>query len=140
MAVQAFKPGLKDGIPVPVTVNVEINFRIARARGESGWALSRAVFNPPEGATRPVLTLAPYPPPDKTPAFTTTGPNGSVVISFDVDPNGIAADLHIEKSSNPALESEAIRIVRGWQFRPGIKDGQPVSVPCTLEFVEGNVP
>jgi hypothetical protein len=36
-------------------------------------------------------------------------------------PNGTAENLHIEKSSDPALDSEVIRIVRGWQFRPGMK-------------------
>jgi TonB family protein len=123
-----FRPGLKDGMPVPVGVNVEINFRLLEERG--AWALSRAAFNPPEGAARPVLTSASYPPVD-----TTSGPNRSVAISFDVNPDGMAENLHIEKSSGPGAESEVIRIVRGWQFRPGIKDSQPVSVPCTLEFI-----
>lgn len=116
-------------------VEVEVNFRLSRERG--AWALSRAVFHPPEGATRPVITVAPYPP---ISICTPAGRTGNAAISFDVDPNGIAENLHIEKSSDPALESEVIRIVRGWQFRPGMKDGQPVSVPCTLEFIEGNVP
>jgi len=128
-----FNPGLKDGMPVPVLINVEINFRLVRARGV--WSLARAAFNPPTGALRPVLTLAPYPP-----VYTANRRNGSVTISFDVNPNGAAENLHIEKSSDPALESEAIGILRGWQFRPGTKDGQPISVPCTLEFVEGEDP
>src|SRR5580692_3196427 len=130
MEVQA---RLKDGMPVPVMVDIEVNFRLSRDRG--AWSLARAVFNPPEGAARPVLTMAPYPP-----IYTPAGRTGSVAISFDVNPNGTAENLHIEKSSDPALESEVIRIVRGWQFRPGMKAGRPVSVPCTMEFVEGNVP
>jgi TonB family protein len=128
-----FTPGLRDGMPVAVVVEVEVNFRLGRGRGE--WALTRAVFNPPAGASRPVVTMAPYPA-----IYTPAGRTGSVSISFDVDPSGIAENLHIEKSSNAALESEVIRIVRGWQFRPGMKAGRPVSVPCTMEFVEGNVP
>jgi hypothetical protein len=56
MAVQ---PGLKDGMPAPVAARIEINFRVARAPGES-WTLSRAVFNAPDGTTRPVLTQAPH--------------------------------------------------------------------------------
>jgi TonB family protein len=126
-----FKPGMKDGMPVPVLVGVEVNFRLLVERG--AWALSRAVFTTPERAARPVLTLAPYPD-----IYTPAGQTGSVALSFDVEPNGEAANLHIENSSSPALESEVIRIVRGWRFRPGIKDGQTVSVPCTLEFVKEN--
>jgi len=132
-----FKPGIKDGMPVAVAVNVEVNFRL---QGGSRWFLSRAVFNSPEGTTRPFLLQAPYPPDMNTPADINNGPNGSVAISLDVEPDGIPANLHIEKSSNTALESEVIRIVRGWQFRPGMKDGQPVPVRCTLEFAEGKVP
>jgi len=126
-----FKPGLKDGMPVPVMVNIEVTFRLLR---NSAWALTRAVFNPPVGATRPVITKAPYPA-----IYKPAGQTGSVAISFDVDPNGTAENLHIETSSDPALESEVIRIVRGWKFRPGMKGGQPVAVPCTMEFVEGEV-
>jgi TonB family protein len=128
-----FKPGLKDGAAVPVMVEVEVSFRLGRGRGE--WVLTRAVFNPPAGASRPVVTVAPYPD-----IYTPTGRTGDVAISFDVGANGIAENLHIEKSSARALESEVIRIVRGWKFLPGMKDGQPLSVPCTMEFVEGDVP
>jgi TonB family protein len=127
-----FQPGLKDGTPIAVAMNAEMNFRLLlEGRGE--WVLSRALFAIPEGTTRPVLTAAPYPP-----AYATTGPNGSVTISFDVDPKGMTSNLHIERSSNPALESEVISIVRGWRFQPGVKDGEPVSVRCTMEFVKGN--
>jgi TonB family protein len=126
-----FRPGLKDGMPVPVMVTVEINFSVLR---DSAWALTRAVFNPPEGATRPVITKAPYPD-----IHAPAGQTGSVTVSFDVDPNGVAENLHIEKSSDPALESGVIRIVRWWKFRPGMKDGRPVAVPSTMEFVEGDI-
>lgn len=127
-----FKPGLRDGVPVPVSVDVEVHFALALG-GE--WSLARAVFNPPEGATRPVLTQAPYPP-----IYTPTGQTGSVAVSFDIGPNGVPTNLRIGKSSSLAAESEVTHVVRGWQFQPGIKDGQPVSVRCTMEFVEGNVP
>jgi TonB family protein len=93
-----FKPGIKDGIPVPVAVNVEVNFRLLR---ESRWFLSRAVFNPPEGTIRPFVKQAPYPPYTNTPAEIKNGPNGSVALSFDVDSGGMTENLHIEKSSNP---------------------------------------
>lgn len=126
-----FKPGVKDGIRVPVMVDIQFDFRNIR---DSVWALARAVFNPPGGATRPVVTQAPYPS-----FYKPTGQTGSVIISFDVSPNGVAENLHVVKSSSPAAESEVIRIVRGWQFQPGMIDGKPISVPCTMEFFEGNV-
>jgi TonB family protein len=127
-----FKPGLKDGKPVSVRVDMETNYRLAFERG--AWVLSRAVFRPPEGVARPVLTLAPYPS-----IYIPTGETGAVGISFDINPDGVTENLHIESSSSPAAEREVIGIVRGWQFRPSVKDGQPVPVRCTLEFARGNV-
>jgi TonB family protein len=126
-----FKPGEKDGVPVSVAMEAEMNFRLSVGRGE--WSLSRALFDLPEGTTRPRLTAAPYPS-----TYAATSPNGSVTISFDVDPKGVTANLHIEAFSNPALESEAISIVRGWRFQPGARNGEPASVRCTMEFVKGN--
>lgn len=128
-----FKPGLKDGAPVPVSVNVEVRFAFLTNRG--AWIPSSVVFDSPAGATRPVLTSAPYPP-----MYSPTGETGSVALSFDVATTGEATNLHIIKSSGPAAESEVIRIVRGWQFRPAIKDGHPVPVRCTMEFAIGNHP
>jgi TonB family protein len=97
------------------------------------WALTRASFAPGQGTTRPVLISAPYPQADAA-----TGPDGFVTISFDVDLDGQTANLHIDKSSSPAQESEVINIVRGWQFRPGDKNGATESVRGTMEFVKGN--
>ena len=128
-----FKPGLKDGMPVPVSVDIEVHF--AFITDPRAWTPTRVTFDSPEGTARPVLTSAPYPD-----MYSPTGETGSVALSFDVVTTGEAANLHIIKSSAPVAESEVIRIVRGWQFRPAIKDGQPVSVRCTLEFTKGNHP
>lgn len=128
-----FKPGLKDGLAVPVSVDVEVSFAFNTDR--RAWTPSRMIFDLPEGTARPVLTSAPYPP-----MYSATGETGSVTLSFDVAPDGAAASLHIIKSSGMAAESEVIRIVRGWQFRPAVKNGHPVSVRCTMEFAKGNHP
>jgi len=128
-----FKPGVKDGMPVPVSVNVEVDFRLLTDPG--AWTPTRVAFDSPDGTARPILTAAPYPP-----MYAATGETGSVALSFDVFPDGAPANLHIIKSTSPAHESEVIRIVRGWQFQPAIKDGQPVTVRCTMEFAKGNHP
>jgi TonB family protein len=127
-----FKPGLKDGTPVPVSVDVEVSFRLLTDPG--AWSPSRVTFDSPEGTARPILTAAPYPP-----MYSAIGATGSVALSFDVASTGAATNLHIIKSSDPASESEVIRIVRGWQFQPAVKDGRPVSVRCTMEFAKGNL-
>ncbi len=113
-----FNPGLKDGLPVAVAMGAEMNFQLPLRHGE--WALSGALFAPAEGTSRPVLMAAPYPP-----AFKSIVQDGSITISFDVDENGLTANLHIEESSNHALENEVISVVREWRFNRALKtDGR----------------
>ena len=130
-----FKPGLKDGMPVSVSVDVEVSFRLLT--DPRAWDLSRVVFDSPEGTARPVLTSAPYPD-----MYSPTGETGAVALSFVVDPTGAATNLHIIKSSSMTAESEVSRIVRGWQFRPAMKDGQPTvsgSMPPWSFRAKGNL-
>jgi TonB family protein len=64
--------------------------------------------------------------------------HGTVTVSLDIPPEGVPENLRAEKSSNPALENEAISIARGWRFGPAKQDGNPIPVHCTLDFVVSN--
>lgn len=132
-AVQAisewkFKPGMKDGMPVAVAATIEVNFHLD---AHSIWRPTRANFMTPQGATRPTLIEAPYP------ADFGSNLNDSVAVQFDVDDNGIPINLRAQSPSGSKLETEAVDIVSGWRFQPGIKDGKPVSVPAEFDFVHG---
>ena len=63
--------------------------------------------------------------------------NDSVAVQFDVDDNGIPINLRAQSPSGPKLETEALAIVSGWRFRPGMKDGKPISVPSAFDFAHG---
>ncbi len=69
------------------------------------------------------------------------GRKATVTLSFDVDEHGRPVNLQVQNMSDAAWGAEAIDLVRYWQFQPGAKDGDPVSVPCTLNLVwgEGNL-
>ncbi len=43
----------------------------------------------------------------------------------------------VERSSAVGLESEALSMIRGWEFSPAIKDGRPLSMSATVELVFG---
>ena len=60
-----------------------------------------------------------------------------ITLQFDVDENGIPANFQVLAASAPLWGDEAIALVRNWRFAPGIKDGKPVTVPCTLDLVWG---
>lgn len=58
---------------------------------------------------------------------------GTVVLSVDIDPQGIATNIEVARSVEPGLDQKAIESVRQWRFRPGMKDGAPVTVRATIE-------
>lgn len=52
---------------------------------------------------------------------------GRVIVRFVVEKNGAIGDISILKSIHPALDNEAIRIVKRMpRWRPGKNNGQPV--------------
>lgn len=124
-----FMPGIKNGVPVPATATVEVSVGLS----DPGWNLTRAEFDTPAGAYRPVLIRAPYPSLSRL-----DEKHGTVTVSLDVSREGSVEHLRVEKSSNPALEDEAMKIARDWKFRPATQDGKPISVRCTLDFVVRN--
>lgn len=61
------------------------------------------------------------------------GLSGTVVVQFVVDETGRLLDPQVVKTSEPAFDTEAIRLVRlmPW-WTPGRQQGQLVRVRCTL--------
>jgi TonB family protein len=125
-----FKPGMKEGQPVAVFATVEV--RYPPFPDSRAWHLTRAACNLPPGASPPILTKASYP--------SSSGPEGYAAVSLvlDVDETGIPQNVHVEKSSDVKWEAEVAKMVTyGWQFSAGLKDGNRVTIPCTLEFARG---
>lgn len=58
---------------------------------------------------------------------------GTVVLYVEVDPNGRARNLQVVRSLGLGLDEKAIEAVMKWKFRPGMKDGRPVTVAATIE-------
>jgi periplasmic protein TonB len=58
---------------------------------------------------------------------------GVVVLYVEVDPNGRAQNLRVLHSLGLGLDEKAMEAVRKWKFRPGLKDGRPVTVVATVE-------
>lgn len=57
------------------------------------------------------------------------GVQGQVVVSFVVERNGSISNIQIERSVDPSLDHEAMRVVRAMpKWTPGYKDGVPVRV------------
>jgi TonB family protein len=65
------------------------------------------------------------------------GRQSFVELSFDVNELGIPTNIQIERSSETVWNDQAIAVARAWRFAPGVKDGRPVSVSCTVDLAWG---
>ncbi|PXV60419.1 TonB family C-terminal domain-containing protein [Dyella jiangningensis] len=79
----------------------------------------------------------PQPQPRYSAAMKNAGASGTVVVMVQVGADGKAKSFHVMMSSGAkALDDEAIRTVKGWSYKPAIKQGVPaegyVQVPITF--------
>ena len=59
--------------------------------------------------------------------------DGAVTLSIVVGTDGKARDFKVLKSLDKGLDANAITAVSQWVFKPGMKDGTPVSVFATVQ-------
>jgi TonB family protein len=62
------------------------------------------------------------------------GIEGTVLLGFTVDHDGIPQGIQIKRSLYPSLDQASIEAVREWRFEPAIKNGQPVSMWMEAEM------
>jgi TonB family protein len=55
------------------------------------------------------------------------------VLRVEIDPTGMATNIQVERSLGLGLDQKAVEAVQKWQFRPGMKDGNPVPVQVSIE-------
>lgn len=58
---------------------------------------------------------------------------GTVVLRAEITPAGTAENIKVMKSLDPGLDANAVKAVSGWQFEPGTKNGEPVTVMANIE-------
>lgn len=58
---------------------------------------------------------------------------GTVTLYIEVDPNGHATNIRVVQSLGLGLDEKAEEAVKQWKFRPGYKDGKPVTVAATIQ-------
>jgi TonB family protein len=58
---------------------------------------------------------------------------GTVVLHIEVDPTGHPRNIKVMRGLRYGLDEKAIEAVSQWEFRPGMKDGKPVTVIATVE-------
>ena len=124
-----FKPGFKDGQPVPVMANIEVNFRLLQSP-ELGAAV---------GGSRPVTVggkviesrIIQRVPPVYPANAKTAGVQGAVELTILIGTDGKVQNAAI-LSGPPLLTKAALDAVSQWVYQPYMLNGQPVTVNSTV--------
>ena len=113
----------------------------------SRWHLVGVDFDTPPGAFRPAFLSTAYPAGDGIVPNPETielgkilgaiGRPATATLDFDVDERGYPANIRALATSDSTWGSQAIAFVRDWRFTPGMKDGIPVSIPCSIDLMWG---
>ena len=92
-------------------------------------------YGPGNGVTMPIEVRR------GTPRYTTDAmrarAQGSIIVECVVQTNGACTNIRVTRSFDPAfgLDQEAIKAAGQWQFRPGMRRGEPVPVRVTMEIL-----
>jgi TonB family protein len=60
--------------------------------------------------------------------------HATVVVSYEVWPDGVAHRIRIVRGAGFGLSEKAAEAISQWKFRPATNDGQPVAVSQTVSF------
>ncbi len=105
--------------------------QFARQGQKPADALPQGVYRMGQGITAPSLISKKEP--EYTEGARAGAVQGTTVLGVDIGPDGIARNFQILRSLEPGLDQKAIDAVQVWRFKPGMKDGQPVTVRATIE-------
>ena len=124
-----FRPGEKEGKPVNVQATIQVNFRLLETGQKGVTSLARVEFRTLSGATRPFVAKSVFPP------LSSDDGDATMTVTFDVDPQGNAIGIHVDKASDDVWASEVTAVLSHWKFIPGSAFGAPLPISCTMTFV-----
>lgn len=105
-----FKPAIEGGKPVPVELNVEVNFQI---------------FDGPK-----VLHSVPL---EISDDLRQAHAGETVVVALTVDIHGMPQNVHVVRAVGMGVDQHAVEAVRQYRFEPFIEGGQPVAKATTIQ-------
>ena len=136
MQTWVFRPGTKDGHPVPMPANVEMNFHL-QVRNDSedhSYQFARLNFTLPTGATRPELVIG------KLPGNPNAAGDQALRFHLQVGIEGVPANITVLGSNDKAWEQKALRVIRAWRFRPASLAGLAIPVDGVFELAHSSPP
>jgi len=104
---------------------------LQKENGKPESALPAGVFRMGKGVTPPVPILRDEP--EYTEEARAARLHGAVVVQVIIDTDGRAHHARVLRSLGLGLDENALDAISQWQFKPAVKDGQPVPVTATIE-------
>jgi len=88
----------------------------------------QTVYDPGNGVSLPVVTKQAKP--EYTREAMDAHLEGTVGLQVVVQDDGKVGEVVVEKSLDPTygLDQQAVKSMKQWEFKPGMKDGKPVAV------------
>ena len=99
---------------------------------ESGGGVGGGAFAVGGDVTEPIPIYDPDPPYSEEARKAKY--EGTVALKITVDAQGAVRDVQVVKPLGLGLDEKAIETVRTWKFKPGTKNGIPVTVWALVEF------
>ena len=129
-----WSPGKMKGKPVKYKYRVPINFELPKATTNekvfTDWDEPPMFPGGPAALRNFLIKNTKYPT-----SLQKDGIQGRVLVSFIVNTNGKISDINVVESVHPALDKEAIRVMKKMpKWSPGIVDGEKVRVRYRLPF------
>lgn len=104
----------------------------ASTAGSARQAAQPRVYKPGDGVVAPVVVKEVKP--QYSPETMRARVQGVVTLECVVQADGTVGDVKVTKSLHEGLDQEAIKALRQWRFKPGVKDGKAVPVRITAEL------
>lgn len=121
-----FRPGTRNGVAVPMTVEIAIAFTLRNDRINAQIANDMVSLVGP-GVTPPQAVRV------AQPGRLGTGAAGTVVLDVVLLENGTPRIVRILRSLGPDADDAAVHAFEQWRFSPASKDGRPIKVRMNAE-------
>lgn len=96
-----------------------------------GGGTGGGIYSVGGGVSEPVAIYSPDPP--YTEQAREAKFQGDVVLSIVVLADGSVADVQVVKPLGLGLDQSAVKAVRSWKFKPGMRNGTPVAVRVMID-------
>jgi TonB family protein len=125
-----FKPASNNGKNIEAQGGFRLECRPEGAVAKTP-AVSEQKYRVGGGVSAPVLISKAEP--EYTERARQAKRQGTSMLYVQISPEGKATHIHVFRRLGLGLDQKAIEAVKRWHFKPGMKDGKPVTVEATIE-------